>query len=321
MNLAEHKLVIVTPVYEDVEASNGLFNELAAQFKQDVFVVAVDDGSVNQPLEITSLENAGIDGVILKLRRNVGHQRAIAIGLGFVSKLVQPSQRVVVMDSDGEDLPSTITNLLKNLELDQVDVVVAQRRNRVETFGFKVFYAAYKGFFRLMTGRAIGFGNFMALKAHAVKRLVVMQELSIHVAAAVLASKLRTTVCSLDRGPRYAGQSKMNFVGLALHGFKGLMVFAEDVLVRVGIACALIASLSVVGASAAVVLKIMGFSTPGWFSIALGILVLMFLQTGALALMTLMLTGVVRGGTVTTAIAYLDFVDKVIETSRSPNQV
>ena len=43
-------------------------------------------------------------------------------------------------------------------------------------------------------------------------------------AAAVLASKLRVETCSLDRGPRYAGQSKMNFVGLALHGFKGLMV-------------------------------------------------------------------------------------------------
>ena len=131
----------------------------------------------------------------------------------------------------------------------------------------------YKRFFSLMTGRAISFGNFMALKAHAVKRLVVMQELSIHVAGAVLASKLRTGVCSLDRGPRYAGQSKMNFVGLALHGFKGLMVFAEDVLVRVGIACALIASLSVIGAGAAVVLKLLGFSTPGWFSVALGILV------------------------------------------------
>jgi hypothetical protein len=65
----------------------------------------------------------------------------------------------------------------------------------------------------------------------------------------------------------------------------------------------------------------MGFSTPGWFSIALGILVLMFLQTGALALMTLMLTGVVRGGTVTTAIAYLDFVDQVIETTKSSSQV
>jgi hypothetical protein len=60
--------------------------------------------------------------------------------------------------------------------------------------------------------------------------------------------------------------------------------------------------------------KLLGFSTPGWFSVALGILVLMLLQTGALALMTLMLTGVVRGGTVTTAIAYHDFVERVFAT-------
>jgi polyisoprenyl-phosphate glycosyltransferase len=58
-----------------------------------------------------------------------------------------------------------------------------------------------------------------------------------------------------------------------------------------------------------------GFSTPGWFSVAFGILVLMFLQTGALALMTLMLTGVVRGGTVTTAISYQDFIEEVASTS------
>jgi hypothetical protein len=108
----------------------------------------------------------------------------------------------------------------------------------------------------------------------------------------------------------------MNFVGLVLHGFKALMVFAEDVLVRVGIACAAIAVFAVGGAALAIVLKLIGFSTPGWFSIALGILVLMFLQTGALALMTLMLTGVVRGGTVTTAIAYHDFVEEVIETTK-----
>jgi hypothetical protein len=144
-----------------------------------------------------------------------------------------------------------------------------------------------------------------------------MQELSIHVAGAVLASKLRAATCSLHRGPRYAGQSKMNFVGLVLHGFKGLMVFAEDVLVRVGIACAAIAGFAVFSSIVAITLKILGYSTPGWFSVALGILVLMFLQTGALALMTLMLTGVVRGGTVTTAIAYHDFVEEVIATRPS----
>jgi len=317
MSMSQYRVVVVTPVFDDVEASSRLFKELGAQFHDDVFVVAVDDGSLKQPLDIGSLEKADIDGVVLKLRRNVGHQRAIAIGLGYVSEHIQPEQRVVVMDSDGEDLPSTIPNLLSKLKAEDVDIVVAQRKSRVETFRFKAFYAVYKRFFSLMTGRAISFGNFMALKPHALKRLVSMQELSIHVAGAVLASKLRTSACSLDRGLRYAGQSKMNFVGLVLHGFKGLMVFAEDVLVRVGIACALIAALSIAGAIAAIILKLVGFSTPGWFSVALGILVLMLLQTGALALMTLMLTGVVRGGTVTTAIAYHGFVDQIIETKRS----
>jgi hypothetical protein len=109
----------------------------------------------------------------------------------------------------------------------------------------------------------------------------------------------------------------MNFVGLALHGFKALMVFAEDVLVRVGIACAVIAVTAVLGGILAIALKMSGFSTPGWFSVAFGILVLMFLQTGALALMTLM-TGVVRGGTVTTAISYQDFIEEVASTPLPP---
>ena len=41
----------------------------------------------------------------------------------------------------------------------------------------------------------------------------------------------------------------------------------------------------------------------------------------ALALMTLMLTGVVRGGTVTSAIAYHDFVERVIEAAEQPAPV
>lgn len=315
MSLQTHALVIVTPVYEDLEASGRLFQELGKQFGQQVFVVAVDDGSVRQPLTVDSLTRAGIAGAVLKLRRNVGHQRAIAIGLSYAAERLAPGQQVVVMDSDGEDLPSTIPALLAQLDNPAVDVVVAQRKSRVETFRFKAFYAVYKRFFGVMTGRPISFGNFMALKPAAVKRLVSMQELPIHVAAAVLASKLRTGVCPLDRGPRYAGQSKMNFVGLALHGFKALMVFAEDVLVRVGIASAVIAACAVIGSVFALSLKVLGYSTPGWFSLVLGIFVLLFLQTAALALMTLMLTGVMRSGSVVTAVAHRDFIDEVLETA------
>jgi len=316
MTAKKYSLVVVMPVYEDVEASGKLFKDLAGEFEGQVFVVVVDDGSVCQPVDPVSLSDAGLDGVVVKLRRNVGHQRAIAIGLNYVAEYLPEVQRVVVMDSDGEDIPLTIKELMKPLDSADVDVVVAQRKSRVETLKFKAFYLIYKFVFHVLTGRKISFGNFMALKPTAVKRLAVMQELWIHVAGCVLLSKMRIAVCPLDRGARYAGQSKMNFVGLALHGFKGLMVFAEDVLVRVGIVCALIAVSSVLGGIAAIVLKVIGFATPGWFSVALGILLLMFLQTGVLALMTLMLTGVVKGGGVANS-DYKNFIDTVLHANSS----
>lgn len=309
----KNMLVIVTPVYEDAEVAGRLFKELASSLDNQVYIVAVDDGSVRQPVDIASIEEANLQGVVIKLKRNVGHQRAIAIGLSYVSDNLTDTQRVIVMDSDGEDLPGSINDLLKPLDSNDVDLVVAERKSRVETLQFRLFYIFYKWLFGLLTGRKINFGNFMALKPIAIKRLVSMQELWIHVAGCALTSKLRMTTVALDRGPRYGGSSKMNFVGLVLHGFKGLMIFAEDVLVRVGLACALVAALSVAAGAAAVALKIFGFATPGWFSVVLGLLFLVFLQTGALTLITLMLTGIVKGGIVA-SIDYQEFIDSVQHT-------
>lgn len=306
-------LVVVTPVYEDVEASRLFFNQLSIEFGSSLYVVAVDDGSVCEPLPLTNISAVGLPGVVIRLRRNVGHQRAIAIGLGYVAQRIAEDHRIVVMDSDGEDIPRSVKALIEVLDSPYVDVAVAERKNRVETLRFRIFYCIYRLVFGLLTGKRIRFGNFMAMKYSALRRLATTQETWVHVAASVLASKLRVGACPIDRGPRYAGQSKMNFVGLALHGFRGLMVFAEDVLVRVGIACTVIAGLSVMGVGTAVLLKLFGYATPGWFSVALGIMLLVFLQTGTLTLVTLMLTGVVRGG----GISSLRHEDYILEVDYS----
>ena len=308
------KLIVVAPVFEDTEASTILFSELAKSCGTDIHIVAVDDGSVRQPLTLQGIQDANVSGTVIKLKRNVGHQRAIAVGLGYVAEHFSQIDRVVVMDSDGEDLPETIGNLLDDLDTTEVDVVVAQRKSRVETLRFKTFYLVYKWLFNLLTGRKISFGNFMVMTGPAVRRLASMGELATHVAGTVLVSRLRWRTCAVDRGPRYAGKSKMNFVGLALHGFKGLMIFAEDVLVRVGIACAGVAVLSLLGVTAAVVLKAIGYATPGWFSVVLGLLLLVFLQTGAITLMTLMLTGITRSSTVL-PLDYRLLVDTVLSTA------
>lgn len=300
-------LAVVTPIFEDADAASHLLRDLVDEFGDGMIVVAVDDGSVRQPIGPSLLEDAGATGVVLSLRRNVGHQRAIAIGLSYVANELPHVQRVVVMDSDGEDRPLSIPTLLEALSRADIDVAVARRRARHESLGFRAFYVFYKLLFRLLAGRPIGFGNFVAMKRPAVMRLAAMQEIWIHFASSILVSRLRVAGCPIDRGHRYAGTSKMNFVSLALHGLKGLMVVAEDVLVRVGAACGLVAGAAVLAAVAAIILKIIGVATPGWFSIALGILFLVFIQMGTLSLMTLMLTGVVRGGLISN-VRYQDFV-------------
>lgn len=287
--------IIVTAIYEDVQASQQLFHELENLFGQDVYIVAIDDGSIHQPLSIGLMQDVGISGTILYLAHNVGHQRAISLGLHYTALHLHPHQNVVVMDADGEDIPANIPHLLTSLSSEVTDLVISPRVNRENTIFFKMFYGFYKYFFRALTGRRIDFGNFMAIKAHAVKRLVTMTELDLHIPATVLASKLRYKKVPLSRGARYAGQSKMNFVSLSIHAFKGLMVFAEDVLVRVGIACAIICAFTVLCSIIIVILKVFGFAILGWASTIIGILMLVFLQTGATALMTLMLTGISRG--------------------------
>jgi hypothetical protein len=81
MKLKNYKKLIVVPVYEDLQAAARLFNEIAALYGKEVFLIAVDDGSVREPIDGTTLSSAKLDGAIIRLRRNVGHQKAIAIGL------------------------------------------------------------------------------------------------------------------------------------------------------------------------------------------------------------------------------------------------
>jgi len=305
-----NKHIIVTPVYEDTQSAEKLIRELNSALENNYYLVAIDDGSLNEPFNVDILNNHNVEGVVIKLKKNVGHQMAIAIGLQYVSNEIEWAERIVVMDSDGEDNPQHVKELVEACDSENIDIAVGTRRNRSETKQFIFFYNIYKIVFKALSGRSIAFGNFMCIKSDALKRIVVMPELWTHLAACTLSSKLRLSSCHLDRGKRYFGQSKSNFIGFALHGFKALMVYSEEVLVRVGVFCAIIACLAVLGGIIAVLFKFIGVATPGWFSIVMGIFILVFLQTGTLTLMTLLLTGVVKNDN-HDALTYKNYVNKI----------
>ena len=289
--LNNSSIVVVTPVYEDYKSAERLFCELSVIIGAKLFILAIDDGSQTEPLTKEVFIKSGVEGRILNLKRNVGHQEAISIGLNYLSQFIKEKHKIVILDSDGEDDPNAISKLLDSLDSKDIDVVVAERRKREESLFFRVFYFIYKIIFSILTGRQISFGNFMVLSPRALERIILFRTLKIHIAATVLSSKLRIKYIPIDRKNRYFGVSKMNFSDLVLHGFRALMVFSEDVLVRVGLASIATALISFLGLVSAVILKFTGMTSPGWFSIASGILALIFLHAGAMTLMILLLNG------------------------------
>ncbi len=253
-------------------------------------IVVVEDGSLLDPVQTSDIADAGLTGEVVRLARNVGHQRAIATGLSYIAR-THPEASVVVMDADGEDTPDVIPELLAALHRDGKDAVVAERRRRSESVGFKAFYLLYRLFFQAVTGHVIRFGNFSALSPVAVRRLVLMPELWLHLASCLIVSRMRIASVPADRGVRYFGRSHMSFVSLALHGMRSMMVFAEAIMVRVGILCGVLAAAagSLLAISAG--LKLADIATPGWYSTASGILVVIVLQAGMLAFLMLMVMG------------------------------
>lgn len=304
------------PVFEDRRSAATLIAQLSGLPLRDAYVVAVEDGSTIEELSIDDIRQSELEGEILYLKRNVGHQRAIAIGLMHLSE-ANAAANVVVMDSDGEDEPRSVLALLAALEHGEADVVVAQRRRRSEALKFRCFYRIYRAVFKVLTGRVIEFGNFVALSPKAVRRLSAMAETAVHFPGSIMASRLRVMPVPTDRGTRYFGQSKLNFVGLVLHGIRSMMVFAEDILVRTGIFCVVLTILSAILIAVAGLMKLAGYASPGWFTTVAGVLLILVMQSGILTFVTLMMSGVVRSSASAEQSGQRNLIDRVVKTRTS----
>ena len=125
----------------------------------------VDDGSVQmcEPSTFPSSLSSVRAIRILRLRRNLGHQRAIAIGLMHINKTIV-CDAVIVMDADGEDTPEGVVQLLDAYSKNGCSTAIfAERRRRVESLLFRAFYLFYKILHRGLTGVSVRVGNFSIL--------------------------------------------------------------------------------------------------------------------------------------------------------------
>jgi glycosyltransferase involved in cell wall biosynthesis len=283
-------IVILCPMYNDAESLNMLLAELHETLghlsDHQFTIVVVNDGST-EPFHLQPRDAFRVQ--VLHLHRNIGHQKALAVGLSYIRDHI-PCEKILVMDSDGEDRPSDALELLYTSDRNPNQVVFASRSSRQNSAQFKFFYSLYKLSFRILTGRKITFGNFMIIPKSALDKLVYYSEIWSHLAGGILKSRLPFKAVHTHRGKRYAGESKMNFTRLLIHGLGAIAVFMEVIASRL-----LVFSFCLIGFSLLVILVLLGIKTftdwavPGWTSTVISSMLVVLLQSFLLSLFTLFL--------------------------------
>jgi glycosyltransferase involved in cell wall biosynthesis len=285
------KLLICMPVYNDWQAAAKLIHHLDraladASLRADVMIV--NDGSTEAPPSAMETTAGGIGSVeILHLRRNVNHQRAIAIGLAHICEH-RPCDAVVVMDADGEDSPEGVVALINAFQSsDKSQVIFAQRRRRAEGLLFRSFYILYKSLHWTLVGRGIDVGNFSIVPRECLERLAAVSEMWNHYAASVFHARIPSDSIPIDRSTRLSGRSRMNFVSWVVHGLCAISVYGDVVAVRLLVTTCTLLGLCVLGLIGVVVV---GLATqlvvPVWAATAgaiLGIVVLQLVSISSFA--------------------------------------
>ncbi len=278
------RLAVVTPVFNDWASFRvlaGALDDLAPAWDADVTLLAIDDGST-EPDDPSSWAHRirNLQRIeIIALACNLGHQRAISVGLCEVASR-KHFDAVVVVDSDGEDQPSDVGRLIEAHRGARSAVIGASRSKRSEGPAFRALYRVYKVLFKLLTGKVIDFGNFCLLPADIVGRLIFMPELWNHLAAAVVRSRLQLVRVATQRGTRYAGRSSMNLVSLIMHGLSAISVFTDVLFVRILVLSGVVSFLALtVGTVAAVLRLTTEFAIPGWASTVIGLSAVILFQS------------------------------------------
>ena len=279
------EITVLMPVFNDWSALEKLLLNLDSVLwanKTVVDVLVVDDGSTQScPMESLTRPYTAINRLeVLHLRRNLGHQRAIAIGLTQLEAEQATCELIVVMDSDGEDDPRDVCRLVERCNAgERQTMIFAERTKRSESFRFRVCYQLYRIVHRILTGRSVRVGNFSVIPRARLTGLVTSSDLWNHYAAAALMSRQPFDTITSTRAKRLDGRSKMNFVGLVLHGLSAISVYSETIGVRLMIATILMIGLDLVALGVTLLVRLTtNLAIPGWSTTAFGVLLIILMQ-------------------------------------------
>ena len=228
------RIILLMPTYNDWDSIIKLLGEINSvikNIKDYAFkCIIVNDCSsekqpkISKPKNFSSLK-------ILNMKENQGHARCNATGLRYINSK-ETFDYVIIMDSDGEDRPIEIKDLINKISEKPEISVVAKRVKRAEGLIFQTLYQIHKLITFIFTGKKVNFGNYSCLTNKDVNTLSDKASLWSSLSGSIKKNLTNLNETESTRGVRYFGPSKMSLLNLILHSFSIIAVFKYSVFLR-----------------------------------------------------------------------------------------
>ena len=182
----------------------------------------------------------------LNLKKNVGSQKAIFFGLKYLQKILKKNiskSTISVLDSDGEDNPKIIKNLIKIVQNKKDCFIFVSRKKRMEGIFFRILNQLRLIITYVLTGMYINFGNFSSFPAKLLKKLLSNNNLYLAYSSGVLKNYNKFFFIKINKFKRFYEKSKVNFSFLFVHMIKIISVYYKQALIRSAVLALILVSI------------------------------------------------------------------------------
>jgi hypothetical protein len=230
-NLNTFKHIILLPLYNDWKSLNLLLIEINKNLKNinnfKTEILIINDNS-KKKINIKNKKLTKLKKItIITLKENLGSQKAITIGLIYLSK-IKKKFFITVMDCDGEDNPNKIVTMLKESFKNKNLVITSNRKKRKESYLIIFLYKIHLLITLFFTFKWMSFGNFTTF--HSKNLLKILSNNSswyAHASSIMFNCKIKRLYAKREK--RYFGKSNLGLKSLLEHSIRINSVFFKSV--------------------------------------------------------------------------------------------
>jgi dolichol-phosphate mannosyltransferase len=222
-------LSIIIPCFNEelvITETHKRLTHVLTSVNHDYELIFINDGSKDHTINILQeLATTDPKVKILDFSRNFGHQCAVTAGLNHCS-----GDAAVIIDSDLQDPPEVILNMLEIMQKEQANVVYGVRKKRKGESWFKLFTA--KMFYRLLNRLSdvkfpVDTGDFRLIDRNVIDAFNNLKEKNKYIRGLIAWMGFKQLPCYYEREERFAGETKYQLKKMLKFAMIGLFYFSK----------------------------------------------------------------------------------------------